>query len=66
MFSDEELAFHNKLMRYANSWQQDDQPQYPRRQRRLPVTHGIDEYIDMAFLSEAAEDPESIEEALQS
>jgi len=29
--------------------QQDDQPRYPRRQRRPPVSYGIDEYIGMAF-----------------
>ena len=34
--------------------------------RCLPVRYGIDEYVDVKFLGEAAEDPESIEEALQS
>jgi len=62
VFSDEELVSQPP----DELGQQDDQPRYPRRQRHPPVRYGIDEYVDMAFLGEAAEDPESIKEALQS
>ena len=62
VFSDEKLVSQSP----DEICQQDDQPWYPRRQRHPPVRYGIDEYIDMAFLGKAAEDPESIEEALQS
>ena len=62
VFSDEKLVSQSP----DEMCQEDNQLRYPRRQRRPPVRYGIDEYIDMAFLGEAAEDPESIEEALQS
>jgi len=44
---------------------QEGQHRYPRRQRWQTVRYGIDEYVDMSCIGEA-EDPESIEEALQS
>jgi len=44
---------------------QEGQHWYPRRNRCPLVRYGIDDYVDMACIGKA-EDPESIEEALQS
>ena len=45
---------------------QEQQHQYPRRQRTTPVRYGIDKFVDTAFLDEVQiEEPKSIEEALK-
>ena len=45
---------------------QEHQHRYPRRQRTAPVSYGIDEFVDTAFLDEVQiEEPKSIEEALK-